>query len=223
MEYIIVFCLLFLPMVVGEIQLLYYMEKNKIKLNFSEGYLRKFKEYVNSGGHNIEHYTYLVKNSNKMQNLLGSQGLMIIKPPFANYRIENYAIILNGLSEIHQYLTGEFLGDQAYQMARIVTDSMLRKIGDLEDYLRSAKKKLLNPIIAIKTGYSIIILIPIYLLVWVGIVSSKAITKILSNIFFRFIIGAITIIGLVSSIITIVSGFETLISIIESINLIEYF
>ncbi len=124
-------------------------------------YLNKFKQYAYSKERQIELgdadiYTWLTKKTIQIENELGGFSVVATYiPPFANYRVNNYQLILNTLPKIYRGIAHD---------SDIISciEAMVRYIGMLEDKLTSNKSMMKNPIMWFKEGVSVVVLLPIY-------------------------------------------------------------
>src|SRR5690554_5572672 len=92
--------------VIGFVQV--YSRHNRIvkKIDFAGEYRNKFIDFANKYFENYSHwnrsetfdykqYAWLTMNGDKIQNDVGSFGIMSYKPAFQNYMINDYCIIIN--------------------------------------------------------------------------------------------------------------------------------
>ena len=87
-------------------------------------------------------------------------------------------------------------------------DALKRHIGNLERAMELEKKNLYNPITCLGEGIRWIVYLPVDILNWLGILSANRGEKIKANIIFRVISNVIVFIGLISSIFTIILGWD---------------
>jgi hypothetical protein len=186
-------------------------------IDFVNEYLENFMEYANSKGSNKSKYNYLVMNSNKMQNLLGNQGFATIRLPFENVMYNHWALIINGLSQMHSYFSRNYFEQQAFQVAEQIRESLIRKIGDYTIENETKYKRVFNPVIWFATGIRFILSIPILILESFGIIGINGRIRAISSFFFKFIAGIVALIGLVSSIFSIVFGWDQIIEFMKKL------
>lgn len=70
------------------------------------------------------------------------------------------------------------------------------------------RKGIFNPFICFREGVRFILGLPVLVLYWSGFVSTRTISAARVSSVFKFISGVITLIGLISSIITILLGWN---------------
>ena len=182
------------------------------KINFANEYRSTFIEFNNtffqsasSGlfakGGNIdnEKYVLLTMNSNKIQSQLGQIGVMQYIGPFQQYSISNYQIILNTLPK---YRDGHITTFDV----NAVDDALLRYLGTMEESRMETVKNISNPFVWLRQGFKEIFSLPIYIINWFGIIPDRTLGKITSNIFYKTIIGIISVVTFLSGIVTIIQG-----------------
>ncbi len=114
MNYIFGFSFILVPVIVSLLVfVLRKQELNSIR-TFSIDYLMQLNKYVESLGHDSNAHTYLTMNSNEMQNYLKKQGFMTVSLPFNRGTINHFAIIINGLSNIHDSFINESSNKTVY-------------------------------------------------------------------------------------------------------------
>ncbi|WP_415900563.1 hypothetical protein [Neptuniibacter sp. QD48_11] len=189
----------------------YAIKKNRQdkQIEFATDYRQKFHEYLDSKGEDNAAYGWLIHRSNKMQSQMGSQGVMSnFRPPYANYMVSNYPIILNMIPSLNEAHKDYLLRGQAEQYARAVDEALLRHHGlvtDRSDYLFT---KLRNPIAWFQEGVRQVVGSPVYALGMFGIISLSTAGVIVSSVIFRVLSGLVTLIGFASAILTLVIGWD---------------
>ena len=178
---------------------------------------------MDSNGNDTITYGWLLLRSNKMQNLLGPQGIIHhFKPPFANYAYKNYPVILNMIPEVRKFIGGISV-KYAHEYAITIRECIIRYAGTLEDLADILYKELFNPFIWIRETFQIVTALPFFLLNWFGIISTSALRSITSNILFKLSSGFIAVVGFLSAIIGIITGWDKFVVILfDFINHIDF-
>lgn len=191
------------------------VEKDKFSIEF----MTKLQQYVDSRGKDGNTYGWLIHNSVKMQNHMGQLGVIDFKPPVANYFIRNYQIIVNGIPELPQ----AFAEDQffttislANQYASMLTESIIRYHGVLDESLNNATKELRNPFKMFREGVQTILSLPLYLLEWVGLGGNVIMNSSIGRFFIRFLTGIVSIITFVSAVVSLVVGWDGFVNITQT-------
>lgn len=164
--------------------------------DFSKKYFKTYERRSRSGNFDYELYVWLTKNVSKIQNNIGSFGVVKYKPEFQNYKI-----IINTIPKFRNGHIKSF-------DVEIVDDCLLRYIGHLEEDLKETQKDLRNPIVWFREGFKEIMSIPILILSWFGIISNQTVNSINNSLIYKVISGLIALITLVSSVVTIIVGYD---------------
>ena len=182
-------------------------EKRKFVVEFNE----KLRQYISSNGKNHELYGWLIHRSNKMQLQMEASGIIVLyRPPYANYQYKNYPIILNMLPELHRTLRNDVLsrGDLPESYASTLLESTVRHIGIIDDQGEDLFAELKNPFIWFANGVNILLATPVRVLGWIGVIGETGVDLLTSNFLFKASAALVALIGLVSSIIGIVTGWN---------------
>ena len=178
-------------------------------LNFASEYLDQFAKYISSRGDDLETYSWLLKRSNKFQNQMGSYGVLgFFKPPYQNYQIRNYPVIVNILPEIRKLFNDRLFQDTIGQYVELMQNMMVSYIGVLENYSDIKSKEILNPIIWFREGIKSITSFPVFVLNWIGVISITTLDRMTSNFLFKFLSRLVALAGLVSAVMTIALGWD---------------
>ena len=161
-----------------------------------------------------EVYEWLTMNATRMQQQLGSGGILSFKPPFANYIIPNYVVVPNALMEIRKCLEDSVLarGHLASQYASLLDDAILRHEGTVHERIRLNTRSLLNPLKWLTRGVSVILGLPVWVLQSVGLISESSGTRLRKSRGFEILSGFSTLVGFVSAVVGLVTGWEPFIA-----------
>jgi hypothetical protein len=121
--------------------------------------------------------------------------------------VNHYSIIRDGIPQLHNYFTTG-LNSQANQMANYISGTLYSKIGSYENELFLYKRSIKNPVKLFLTGIQQVVLIPIYIFSWVGLFGNKTINKIRQSFIVKMFSGILALIGIISSIMTIILGWD---------------
>ena len=177
-----------------------------------ERFRGRFLDWFNGGCQDVQGYNLLISTSPRIQIDMGGYGVAhSFRPPYSNYMVNSYEIILNAIPQIMHYATDNDFGlfrQTMHKYAQIVDEALLRYIGVLRDSRDASHKELINPIVWLREGVRSFIGTPIALLGWLGIISAEGVARILQWRLLTIFSGFITLVGLVSSIVTIVLGWD---------------
>jgi uncharacterized membrane protein len=183
------------------------------KMEFAHEFHTKLGEYLKSQGKDFQTYSWLIQRSPKFQKEMGFYGTVAsYSPPFSNYAINNYPIILNIIPEVRKEFDDVSpIGDRRLlrEYAALLNESILRYVGDLTDDLEIAQKKIKNPVIWLTEGVSWVLLLPFSILNWIGLMSEAIINGIAHNPLFKIVAGIVTLLGFLSTVMTIVIGWNS--------------
>jgi len=172
-------------------------------------YLSKFNTFANSytSSFYAQLYFWLVSKSDKIQSQMGFCGIADYRPPFANYIMRNYQILVNTLPQMR---TRKAMADNV----AMCEDALIRYIGLIDDSLAYSASRLKNPLVWLQEGARLILAIPIITLQWVGLISPTKVDAVTLNPLFRVFSGIVLLLGLVASLLTIILGWEKLIELL---------
>lgn len=183
--------------------------RNKF-VGFANKYFQTYDRWSRAGDFDGELYVWLTMNVSKIQDYVGSFGVMSYKPAFQNYMFNNYQIIINTIPKFREGQVEKF-------DVGAVDDCLLRYIGYLEEYSKDTLKNLRNPIVWFREGFREILSIPIFVLNWFGIISKRTVNSIKDSLIYKVISGLIALVTLVSGLVTIIVGYDQTIEFIKKL------
>lgn len=183
--------------------------RNKF-VKFSNKYFENYDRWSRLGNFDGEQYVWLTMNVSRIQNYLGTFGIMDYIAPFQTYKVSNYQIIINTIPKFRDGSIKDF-------DVNSVDDSLLRYIGYLDEYQKDTQRNLKNPIIWFREGFREILSIPIFILSWFGIISNRTLNSIKDSLIYKVISGLIALVTLISSIVTIIVGYDQTLKFINTI------
>jgi hypothetical protein len=175
-------------------------------------------EWFNEGGTDQEKYNNLLYQSPGAQNAMGSWGIVSYRPPFRNYMINNYQVVLNLVPEINQGLNDGITQRMAFKHMEMLDGALMRFLGHSDDISESWRKILVNPFRVFSRGANMILAFPIIMLLEFGLISKKIYSALVDSLLFKLFVFSVTMIGLISGIITIILGWEEFTSIISEVR-----
>jgi hypothetical protein len=191
------------------------------KIYFGNEFLAKFRTYFNSQGQDYESYSWLIHKSPRMQLEMGVYGkLAAFRPPYTNYVIQNYQMIVSIIPEIRKEFedSPDFRNTRAlHEYIALVQESLLRYHGILTDSCEAEQKRLKNPVIWLAEGVSWVLLFPIFIMSWVGLVGQASVRDVARSAIFRILAGIFTLIGVLGSVITITIGWNSFITTLRNL------
>lgn len=184
------------------------------KATFAQEFMMHLKQYIESGGRDMEAYARLIYRSPKMQKEMGSLGFAAkFRHPFANYIINKYPIILNMIPEIRKSFDNYGTSSVGDQYAAGVQEALLRYLGFLSDAMEGVARASKNPIMMLREGVQFVLMLPICVWHWAGLISRAGfptrhrLVKIASSL--------VTLLTVVSAVITVVLGWSDVVALLR--------
>lgn len=167
----------------------------------------------------LEALNFLLRNSYKMQGMLGGYGVIhSFKPPYLNMVYPRYDVILNAIPEIesitHRFPLDSMVRDGGLrtEYVKLVDNTLIRYEGVLEDRIKTLSRQRWNPIIMLRDGIEALLLPVFYLFLWFGLISRGTIDTISHSYFFKLLSFVFFTLGVVGSIMTVVLGWDDFLS-----------
>lgn len=170
---------------------------------YTENYVKYCNSYLGKGIHSDEEkrlYVRLISDAPKAQNLLMDLGFIDYKPGGTWSYIKDYQVLINTVQLLRNPISNEDF--------KMLYNILLMHVSRLNELFEKNKKETLNPIILLREGIQFFVTLPISLLFWTGIIKHNTQYKLSNNFFVKFISFLVILIGLISSIFTIVLGWE---------------
>lgn len=185
---------------------------------FAYEFRNKLITYANSRGSDHATYHWLMFHSVRMQREMGAYGVMSTYTRAGSRQTHhNFPVILNMLPDLQQAFQEPmfaYLG-HADQYARTMTDCLTRYMGVVEEARINDRSELKNPLTWFRDGVRSALGLPIQLLGWFGVISGALVVSITSAAVFRLLAGAVAVIGFVSAIVGLVTGWAQFVAIVE--------
>lgn len=213
MEYFISLGLLFIPIIIGFISIILSIRTANRNLNYIAEFYNNLIKYGNSKGEDYETYDKLLKESIKVQSLLGPNGIMYnYTPPHAKYTYPHIQVIVNFLPELHKYFRKEKEDFYpSYEIPIFFHDSIRECLVRFQGLLSNQEENLVtilkNPFKLFNYGVKTILHFPFYMLASFGVISEDASEQAFSNKLFNLLGAVISMLGLLGTVITIVTGW----------------
>lgn len=202
---------------IGAVRLLAARSRLAGNLNYVVEFRQKLGHLMGSQDRNV--YEWLTMNANRMQVQLGDGGIMTFRPPFANYVVHNYPVVLNVLAELRKCFSDSLLsrGDLPNQYHALLDDALLRHEGTLRELRRRNSMSLRNPLKWLPVGASWLLALPVWLLESFGLVSHSVASRIEGSRVFRLISSLAAFFAFVSAIVGLVTGWEPFLAILHRV------
>lgn len=215
MERMIVIGIVLILIAIGFVSKFLQLKNYKDRIDFCVDYQEKFIDLINTytSSNHLDNALYgeLTEKATRMQRELGPDGLIDMIDNLKGIKVSNYQALLNFLPEIRNFL---FWQDNSIMQQRFMSsaytcdDMFTRHIGQLNDLWEKERKYLFNPFSCFADGIRWLLWLPSNVLLWCGFISEDTSIKLQFNFLIKALTFVITIIGLVSSVVTIVIGWD---------------
>lgn len=186
--------------------------------NFLVEYRDKFSKFIsdllNKNKYSNKDYEWLMSNSDKVQIILGDAGIISYKDISGYY--PNYQIVINFINEVMSLFSKGLIGTESEKITWC-HNAFLRKMGIYDEYIKKEIKRTFNPLYDLTSGIKVILGIPLDILYSIGLISSKNLTKIKDNVLFKILGGIISLLTFLSTIMSIVLGWNDFVNLIKGI------
>lgn len=177
--------------------------------DYNEKYVKYLNNYLGKRINSEEEnklYMELISKSPKAQRLLGNDGLISYKPAGASYMYNNYQALINTV----QALRNPALMSEEFSW---VNNMLIMKMAIYEDIMSEIRGNMINPLILLSEGVQFFVTLPISLLYWTGLIEYSTLNRVSNYFIFKLLNFLIIIIGFLSAIVTLVTGWEPFIKI----------
>ena len=186
--------------------------RREFTIRFQNTFIELANSFFKTGRMSDELYSKCIHDVDAIQAELGYDGIIAgYVDRLHGIKGQNYQLFVNIIPEIREAESvsgNSIMMERASQLIGTCNDALQRHVGNLDRELEAERKGLFNPFICFREGVRFIIGLPVLILYWSGIVSTRVISTTRISSVFKFISSVITLIGLISSIITILLGWK---------------
>lgn len=223
--HLIPICLLIILIVAGHLRVRRRIKELVRRLEFTIDYGNDFVDlgnhFIRTGAIDTELYTKLITSVDKMQAELGAEGIVAeMVDPLRNIKTRNYQMLINFLPEMRSGLyreAGSLMLTRFNQSMCMCDDMFHRHDGTLRRQIEYCEGRLYNPFYCFAEGIRLIITCPVTVLEWMGIISDSRSGKITGSRIFRFVECVGIVVGLISSVVTVLLGYEEVFAILKAL------
>lgn len=187
-------------------------KRREFTISFQNSFIELANGFFKTGRMSNDLYSKCIHDVDAIQAELGYDGIIAgYVDHLHGIRGQNYQLFVNIIPEIRE---AESMSGNSIMMERVsqligtCNDALQRHVGNLDRELDTERKGIFNPFICFREGVRFILGLPVLVLYWSGFVSTRTISAARVSSIFKFISGVITLIGLISSIITILLGWN---------------
>lgn len=186
-------------------------------LGFLSMFYNKFIEFAELYSRRMTNpglYQWLALNSAKSQKMCSRWFRGTLVAPFGGYISRNHEFITNTIPR----MKNDTADDVEVNMTE---DILLKTIGVLQGGEKLSLADVKNPFKWFQYGVRFVIGFPIRLLKWFGIINSNTFYRLSSSKFFKVVSGFVALIAFISSVITILAGWDQSVEFIKKVLKIE--
>lgn len=187
-------------------------KRREFTISFQNSFIELANGFFKTGRMSNDLYSKCIHDVDAIQAELGYDGIIAgYVDRLHGIKGQNYQLFVNIIPEIRE---AESMSGNSIMMERVsqligtCNDALQRHVGNLDRELDTERKGIFNPFICFREGVRFILGLPVLVLYWSGFVSTRTISAARVSSVFKFISGVITLIGLISSIITILLGWN---------------
>lgn len=195
-------------------------KKVVVKLRLGIDFRSKFIDWCQSRFEDQEAYNWLMLHSTKMQIDMGVEGeYSSFRPPFENYIVHNYQIIMNMIPEIrklyrmHDDILGRPSLTNINEYINKVDEALLRYIGTTKELEQKSESEKQNPMMWFRVGVERILSFPFAFLSYFGVLSSRSLNAIQANLIFKMFSAVATLVGLMAGLMSLILGWNQTLSV----------
>lgn len=210
--------------VIGHIIKRKRIAKYNNRAEFTVDFNNRFFDFVNdlftTRRMDSDKYNAVIKDVDKIQEEIGMDGVLNgFVDPLKGIRGTNYQLFMNIMPEIRTAISNmgnSIMDERINQLMGLCEDALRRHIGNMDRAIEQEKKGLFNPITCMGECIRWIVGLPVDVLQWAGLYNSNKSSKIKANVIFKIISNLGVIIGLISSAVSIVIGWDEVLTIISN-------
>lgn len=197
--------------IVKKIRISKYAERLQYTINYNNKFIELINLVFEKGKLDTDLYNFCIHDVDKIQQELGGDG--IISDYIDNLhgvKGSNYQLFMNIMPELRQMLSFDnmIVRERVGQLVGYCDDALKRHIGNVERKIEAERKQLYNPFSCFGEGIRWTIGLPVDILLWCGIINRDHNQHIKANGIVEFLNKVIVFLGLVSSVMTILLGWN---------------
>ncbi len=196
--------------IIGLIRTLITLKDLNARATFTTEYANTYSKLITEKEFNQKHYLWLLANVDKMQDELGGIGVVSYQPPYQNYIMHDYHILVNTLPQIRE-------GRAPSDLINGCQDVLIRYLGNLKEYHRRAVSQLLNPLRWFVEGIKITISFPIQIAYWSGLLNYQSYNNFYNGGVVKLLSFIVALITILASLVTIIVGWDAFIDVVRSL------
>lgn len=217
---VVVLCLAVIGQIIKRKRIATYNKRAEFTVDFNNRFFDFANEAFTTKRMNNEKYNAVIKDVDKIQEELGMDGVLNgFVDPLKGIQGRNYQLFMNIMPEIRTALSNmgySVMDERINQLMGLCEDSLRRHIGNLDRAIEQEKKGLWNPITCIGESIRWIVGLPVDILQWAGLYNSHRSRRIKASAIFKIISNLGIIVGLISSVVSVILGWDEVVTIISN-------
>jgi len=204
---------------IGYIYLLSAHRRLQERMRQTADFLQHLHLFLQTRAVDSDNYSWLLQHSYEMQANMGELGIMgQFHAAYSRQVVNNWPIVINSLPAMRRSLSRDFGSEQEFnEYGALLQEAILRYIGPLEGAERESKSRLRNPVIWFRYGIQWLLLFPFIVLRWLGLHRIPEQAALGDNPFFRFLSASASVIAFLSSLVTIIVGWDRVAPLLQSL------
>lgn len=198
-----------------------YEERREFTIEFQNNFIKMIDGYCSTGQFDPNLYGKFIHDVDKIQEELGLDGVVAeYYDPLRKVGSKNYQIFVNLPNELRimngimSDMRNSILVGRFNQTIGLCDDSLRRHGGNIDRAIEDINRRQNNPISCFGEGIRWIVGLPGNALVWIGIVSPEKLRMVCDKPIAKLVGNLFALIGLISSIITIILGWQETVAVI---------
>ena len=204
---------------IGYIYLLSAHRRLQERMRQTADFLQHLHLFLQTRAVDSDNYSWLLQHSYEMQANMGELGIMgQFHAAYSRQVVNNWPIVINSLPAMRRSLSRDFGSEQEFnEYGALLQEAILLYIGPLEGAERESKSRLRNPVIWFRYGIQWLLLFPFIVLRWLGLHRIPEQAALGDNPFFRFLSASASVIAFLSSLVTIIVGWDRVAPLLQSL------
>ena len=188
------------------------MKRREFTMSFQNHFIDMANGYFQNGRLDNDNYSICVHDVDAIQEELGYDGILSDGiDHLSGVRVHNYQLFMNIIPEMRMctgMLYNSITKERIFYLVGLCDDALQRHAGNIDRKLENERKKMVNPFSCFGEGIRFVIGLPVFILMWCGVIKPNNVKKIQGSRVSNVISSFINIIGLVASVMTIIIGWE---------------
>ena len=204
--------------ILSRVTLADYEKRAKKTAEFRDKFIDLANHYMKHHEVNPELYQDCIREVDVIQAELGYDGIIAeFIDQLKNMKIKNMQVLVNVFPEMismASQMDNYIIQVRMNQYFQHCIDSMEKHIGRLSRLDETERKQLWNPIACFGKGMRGVLSFPLDALYWLGLLNARSNRAIQENVIFKLMGKVVTVVGFISSIMSITLGWDEFVKII---------